>query len=476
MAVNSAIMSSMANSTKIRPLGRLIDKADSPFWVIGPDGRLVFLSAAVGDWLTVEPESLIGRRCLAGTSITDDPLDFLAASLAPPPGILKYGTASLLIQPTFPGAKSRRIAALDTRFVRLGQGDDTITLAVAGSFHDHVVDPVIDAAVVLRRQLDSWRRRHESIAQGVSVGNSRLAQRIGKQIRLAGSVRSDVLILSPPGCFAESVAESVHQNSAAGEPLATIEGPLMDAELVDASLAAVIAHLVDSESSKATAILKGIDQTPLEAQLRLVGHLRDWKHRLRLIAIASGSAEVSKTAAAEPKSEIDVLLDESPPVGITPPLADHLCGLTIRLIPLADRVADLPMIATAMLDRRRAGGDGLADRFARAALDAMVIYPWPDNFRELDQAIRHAMRSCPGQVIGLEHLPLAIRSYRPNESVPKQQQTIDLDQVVAQFESDLIRQALESSEGNRAEAARKLNISRARLLRKLESIGDGDSP
>ena len=197
---------------------------------------------------------------------------------------------------------------------------------------------------------------------------------------------------------------------------------------------------------------------------------------MRLIAIASGSAEVSKTAAAEPKSEIDVLLDESPPVGITPPLADHLCGLTIRLIPLADRVADLPMIATAMLDRRRAGGDGLADRFARAALDAMVIYPWPDNFRELDQAIRHAMRSCPGQVIGLEHLPLAIRSYRPNESVPKQQQTIDLDQVVAQFESDLIRQALESSEGNRAEAARKLNISRARLLRKLESIGDGDSP
>ncbi|WP_372896296.1 helix-turn-helix domain-containing protein [Stieleria sp.] len=466
----------MANSTKIRPLGRLIDKANSPFWVIGPDGRLVFLSAAVGDWLTVEPESLIGRRCLAGTSITDDPLDFLAASLAPPPGILKSGTASLLIQPTFPGAKSRRIAALDTRFVRLGQGDESITLAVAGSFQDHLADPVIDAAVVLRRQLDSWRRRHETIAQGVSVGNSRLAQRLGKQIRLAGTVRSDVLIVSPPGCFAESIAASVHQCSAAGEPIATIDGPLMDAELLDASLAAVIAHLADSETSRATAILKGIDQTPLEAQLRLVEHLRESNDRLRLIAIASDSAVVSSGADTEPNPDLDVFLEASLPVGITPPLADHLCGLTIRLHPLADRIADLPMIATAMLDRRRAGGDGLADRFARAALDAMVIYPWPDNFRELDQAIRHAMRSCPGQVIGLEHLPLAIRSYRPNESVPKQQQTIDLDQVVAQFESDLIREALESSAGNRAEAARKLNISRARLLRKLESIGDGDSP
>jgi DNA-binding NtrC family response regulator len=195
-----------------------------------------------------------------------------------------------------------------------------------------------------------------------------------------------------------------------------------------------------------------------------------------LIAIASDSAVLSSGADTEPNPELDVFPEALLPVGITSPLADHLCGLTLRLHPLADRVVDLPMIATAMLDRRRAGGDGLADRFARAALDAMVIYPWPDNFRELDQTIRHAMRSCPGQVIGLEHLPLAIRSYRPNESVPKQQQSIDLDQVVAQFESDLIREALESSEGNRAEAARKLNISRARLLRKLESIGDGGSP
>ncbi|WP_182868740.1 helix-turn-helix domain-containing protein [Rhodopirellula sp. JC639] len=466
----------MANSTKIRPFSRLIDKAGAPFWVIGPDGCLVFLSAAVGDWLTVEPESLIGRRCVAGSSITDDPLDFLAASLAPPPGFANNGTASLLVQPTFRGAKARRIAAMDTRFVRLGPADEAVTLAVAGSFNDHLADPVIDAAVVLRRELDRWRRHHESIAQGVLVGSSRTAQRLQKQTRLAGSVRSDLLILSPPGCLAESLAVSLHQSSAAGEPHATIDGPLMDPELLDASLAAAIAHLADSETAKASAIVKDLDQMPLEAQLRLGEHLRQFDPRLRLIAIADHDAEIAGDAAAEPNPDLDYALDQSLPVGIAAPLADQLCGLTIRLAPLCDRVADLPMIATAMLDRRRAGGDGVADRFSRAALDAIVIYPWPDNFRELDQAIRHATRACPAQVIGLEHLPLAIRSYRPNETVPKQQQAIDLDQAVAEFEADLIREALETSDGNRAEAARRLNISRARLLRKLESIGEGDQP
>ena len=99
-----------------------------------------------------------------------------------------------------------------------------------------------------------------------------------------------------------------------------------------------------------------------------------------------------------------------------------------------------------------------------------MIYPWPDNFRELDQAIRQATRSCSGQVIGVEHLPLAIRSYRPNASIPVDQQAIDLDEVVSRFETDLIRKTLDATDGNRAETARRLNISRARLLRKLDAL------
>ena len=195
--------------------------------------------------------------------------------------------------------------------------------------------------------------------------------------------------------------------------------------------------------------------------------------RLRLIAIADRFVNTIGSASDETSSESDCFLEETLHIGIDDSLADRLCGLTIRLSPLAERVEDIPMIATALLDRRKVVGDAVADRFARAALDAMVIYPWPDNLRELDQAVRHASRTCPGQVIDLEHLPLAIRSYRPNESTPVDQQAIDLDQVVAGFEMDLIRKTLSAAGGNRAEAARRLNISRARLLRKLEAIQDG---
>lgn len=464
----------MANSTKIRGFSRLIDKASTPLWVIGPDDRLVFLSAAVGDWLTVDPETLVGRKCLAGSSVTDDPLDFLAASLAAPPGFTTCGTASLFIQPTLPGVKSRRIAGMDVRFVRLGTADDAVTLAVGGVFVDPQSDPTVEAAVQLRQQLDGWRNHHRTLAEGVVVGTSRAATRVQNQVRLAEAVRSDVLISSPPGCFSESLAISIHSRSAAGEASVTIDGPLMDAELLDASLATAIAHLADNDRNTATAIVKEMDQTPPDAQSRLAEHLKQFGKRLRLIAICGATPKI---ATKEETSEADrfLSLDQSAAPGVIPELADRLCGLAVQIEPLAGRVTDLPLIATAILDRRRAGGDGKADRYSRAALDAMVLYPWPDNFRELDQAIRHAARACRGDVIGPEHFPLAIRSFRPHESHPAERMEIDLDAEVEHFETTLIRETLDACDGNRAEAARRLNISRARLLRKLDAMNQGDS-
>lgn len=457
----------MAKSTKIRPLAKLIDQNARPFWVIDPDGRLAFLSAAVGDWLGIDPEDLLGRTCVAGASISDEPLDHLAASLSPPPGFATRGTASLSVQPVLKGTtRAERPPSLDTRYVRLGDGAEALTLAVGGSFEDQSVDESIEAAVTLRQQLDSWRRHHAQRAAEALIGTSRLSARMRTQTTIAGRVRSHVIIFSPPGCFAESVASSIHHSLATGEPDTTIDGPLMDAELLDASLGGLAHHLGESDSTTATAILLGLEETPLEAQLRLVEWIERFDDRLRLIALSTPAPKL-----ADPETDSTLIEDELA-AGVVPSLADLLCASSISLSSLAQRVEDIPIVATAFLDRRRAAGESTADRISRAALDALLLYPWPDNLRELDQAIRHAARSCRSDSIGVEHLPLAIRSYRPNEEIPLAKQTLDLDQAVASFESELIQRTLDAADGNRAEAARRLNISRARLLRKLDALGN----
>lgn len=473
-----------ATSTKFRPVAKLIDTVTMPFWVIDTNGRLVFLSGAVGQWLGVEPDSLLGRQCIAGASISDDPLDFLAASLSAPPGFAARGSANLMVQPTLGGKRAENPEPLDTRFVRLGDQELSLTLAVAGVFDDHLPDPIVDAAVLLRRQIDSWRRHHDATASLALLGDSRQAARMRSQARVASQIRTHTAIVSPPGCHADSVSSWIHQQSAPGEPIASIDGPLMDPELLDASLRSIAQHLAESDTSAATAVLFGAEETPIDAQVRLCDWVERYDQRLRIIAVIKPSSLITTNDdSSETEAGESVLVDTELPTGIDSSLGDLLCGLTVRLHSLSSRVQDIPVIAMAILDRRRAAESGAgtttgepsrADRLTRATLDAMVMYPWPDNLIEMDQAIRHAMRVCRSPAIGIDHLPLAIRSYRPNESVPVSEQSIDLDRAVARYESELILQTLAASDGNRAEAARRLNISRARLLRKIDLIAQGE--
>ena len=170
-------------------------------------------------------------------------------------------------------------------------------------------------------------------------------------------------------------------------------------------------------------------------------------------------------------------IDETNPRGVIRELAEVLSALTVVIEPLASRVEDVTVLAAALLDDRRAKGDVSCERFSRAALDALVVYPWPRDFDELAEAVDHAAGRGSGAAIGVEHLPLAIRSYRPSESSAAAHATqTPLDDAVARYELRLINAALEAADGNRAEAARQLGISRARLLRKIaDAIGETDA-
>ncbi|MEP5991789.1 helix-turn-helix domain-containing protein, partial [Rhodopirellula bahusiensis] len=118
-------------------------------------------------------------------------------------------------------------------------------------------------------------------------------------------------------------------------------------------------------------------------------------------------------------------------------------------------------------------------RLGRDAIDALTMYPWPNDFDELAEAMTSALSRVVGDRIGREHLPLVIRSFRVGPSATSERESepekadnnfrIDsLDDAVQKYERELIDRAMDASQGNKAEAARRLGISRARLLRKLD--------
>ena len=453
--------------TKIRPLSRLLDASGALFWVVDPDGMLVYLSAGVQAWLNVPPDQLLGRRCVAGAPVSDDPLDQIAAQLSPPPGMMKRGTASLRLAASLQSATSagtsatKPASAVEARFFRVGDGDAAMVFGVAGKFDDRSIDVEVQDAVAIRQRIDAWRKFSSKQAAIVTVGDSQNARRLRHRIHVASLTRTDVLLVGPRGCGSERIAKGMME-----EPSITVDGPLMDSELLDATISPLTNVLADTSDSVGSAILRDLEQMPIEAQVRLVFWHQQFGGRLRLIGL-------SQTSQVDANAEDDV--DPEDPnrpaietLGLSNPLLDLFCACIIPVDSLADRVQDISMIASVLLDHRRAAGETKADRFNRTALDAMVVYPWPGQFDELDHSIRHAARSARSDVVGPEDLPLAIRSYRLSDpAVIAKHSPVDLDKAVASFEKRLIDQTLEDTDGNRAEAARRLGISRARLLRKI---------
>src|SRR5262249_25728329 len=65
--------------------------------------------------------------------------------------------------------------------------------------------------------------------------------------------------------------------------------------------------------------------------------------------------------------------------------------LPVRLLPLVERLDELPLWAEYMLVRRHreSGGEGVA-RFQPDAMELLLSVPWPGNLRQLDNIVRRA--------------------------------------------------------------------------------------
>jgi DNA-binding NtrC family response regulator len=440
-----------------RNLGRLFDQAGEAVWVIGKDHRLIYVNDSLAAWVGLSVAEMVGHLChpaVERVAAVDD----VSASLASPVGLEPGEARVVTIGP--PGAEARRV-----RFTKHGVNENAFVLAISGAVNETLGPAEAEEAAAFRQRLEPWRRQQVALGLVVAAGSSWHSARLRAQIRLAASTRHSFAIVGPRGCGGEIVARRIHASAArpgvAHDPILVVETPLMDAELLEATLSPAAAHLSGPDRAGVTLILRGVDEAPHDVQDRIV----DFSQRstgartadaVRLIGLVS-------TSPASGDSE----------GGLTVKMSLALGAFELAIPPLANRGEDIPLIATALVESRHAAGNCVADRIGRAALDRLMLYPWPENFDELDAAIRYACGVCRSSAIGADDLPLAIRSFRNlGASRPPTTPITNLDEAMREFELQRIREAIESAGGNRSEAARNLGISRARLIRRLDGVDE----
>jgi Nif-specific regulatory protein len=106
-------------------------------------------------------------------------------------------------------------------------------------------------------------------------------------------------------------------------------------------------------------------------------------------------------------------------------------------------------------------------RISTPAIDMLMSYHWPGNVRELENTIERAVVLCEGNVIHGHHLPPTLQSAEASGTETR----VSLIEAVQQYEKDLLQDALKTSRGNRAKAARMLDSTERIINYKIRKYG-----
>jgi transcriptional regulator with PAS, ATPase and Fis domain len=140
----------------------------------------------------------------------------------------------------------------------------------------------------------------------------------------------------------------------------------------------------------------------------------------------------------------------------------RLCVVEIRLPPLRDRRDDIPLLVRHFIDQIACESNRPVKDITPEALDALMVYDWPGNIRELRNTLESVIVLSLKEQIELSDLPPHISGARPIQALVKSGMTL------ADLEKEAIRRTLEETGGHRAKSAEVLGISVRTLQRKIQ--------
>lgn len=288
---------------------------------------------------------------------------------------------------------------------------------------------------------------------GQLIGNSGPMRHVFSLVTQVARTNSSVLLRGEPGTGKELIANAIHYNSlrrkrafVAVNCRALPEGSAGH-ELFGEGPGARRKGRIESANG-GTLLLEEVGDLPVGVQRRVAEALAGPRQEgalqfnVRLIASTSRDLETAIASGRFDRAFFDLL---SP--------------FSIFLPPLRERKSDILMLAEFFLERFSAEHKKDILRISTPAIDMLTAYHFPGNVGELANAMERAVIECDSNVIHGHHLPPTLQTAEMSGTETR----LTLTAAVQAFERDLIQDALKSTRGNVAKAARMLD-STERIL------------
>jgi Nif-specific regulatory protein len=335
-----------------------------------------------------------------------------------------------------------------------------------------IIASLIAQAVKLRRiaqeERDRLAEENERLKQELRerfrpsniVGNSHEMQQVYDQIAQVSKSNATVLILGETGTGKELVAHAIHYNSdRADKPFvkahcAALPENLIESELFGHVKGAFTGAIADRKgrfemAHGGTLFLDEIGDVPPAIQIKLlrvlqereferVGDTRTLKVNVRMLAATNRNLQ-EMVAQGKFREDLYYRLNVFP----------------IYVPALRTRKTDVVLLADFFLEKYAKEQGKRVRRLSSAVIDMLMSYHWPGNVRELENCLERAVLVAEGDVIHPYHLPPTLQTAEASGTAV----TGSLKERVDAFERDLIVDALKSTRGNMAAAARNLETT-----------------
>jgi len=139
--------------------------------------------------------------------------------------------------------------------------------------------------------------------------------------------------------------------------------------------------------------------------------------------------------------------------------------INIQVPPLRERHGDIAALADTFLKRSAREMNRPVRRISGGALKRLCDYPWPGNVRELENAIERAVVLADDELLDIADFDFL----EPARSA--EHRATPEDETLEAVERAHIRRVLQSSAGNRTQAAERLGIHRETLYNKIRRYG-----
>jgi two-component system, NtrC family, response regulator AtoC len=322
---------------------------------------------------------------------------------------------------------------------------------------------------------NSFLKADQQPAENGLIGQSKAMLALKQMIQQVAPEKATVLITGETGTGKELIAKALHAAS-----------PRKDALFVAVNCAAIPADILESElfghekgaftgalkervgkfelADGGTLFLDEITEMPIHLQAKLLRVLQEG-----VVEKLGGNRQIAldmRVVAASNRDPLQAIKDGK----LREDLYYRLNVFQLNSPALREREDDVALLSQFFLAKRNTG---LTD----AALACLRAYRWPGNVRELENVLERAAILAGGQAISPAHLPADIvgaaspatsATLSALEQSNQDAHAYSIPHATSQLERQLIEAALRECKGNKAKAAKLLEISERSLWYKLE--------